>query len=47
MNSKMFLDLMSKNTVDTVIEYSTPELWGVMRLADKYKIENTTEKDYQ
>ena len=27
-------------------ECSTPELWDVVRLADKYKRENTSEKDY-
>jgi mannose-6-phosphate isomerase len=29
------------------IECSTPELWDVIRLSDKYKRENTTEMDYQ
>jgi len=29
------------------LECSTPELWDVVRLADKYKRENTTEKDYK
>jgi len=28
------------------LECSTPELWDVVRLADKYKRENTSEKDY-
>ena len=28
------------------LECSTPEVWDVIRLADKYKRENTVEKDY-